>query len=139
MSFKLLLILLLVLVVVMMMKRPTRSNPGAPTRAVDRATSSLRGTVTIVALRALRGVVAVITLVTVLVAFKFMLIFGASAQAVSVGNTQDFWVATALLMGIGVLLYFLFWTSARMRRRINQLHRDRGNVGRPLLARVWSL
>lgn len=129
---KLMLILLAVLALVVLLTRSAA--PRGPAGAAP--SGGLATSLTILLLRIARALLAVMTLLTVLVAFKFMLVLGGSARAG--GSLQDAWVALGLLAGIGLLLYFLFWTAARLRQRINRLHLSRPHARAPLLAGRWS-
>lgn len=129
---KLLVILLLVLFFVALLG----TRPGSGTAAYQPARSSWRVSLTILALRITRGGLALLTLLSVLMAFRLLLVSGVSANKQA--SAEAWLVFVSMAVGTLALFYFLFWTLRRIRQRVNAMHAERSHSSRPLLAGNWS-
>ena len=136
---KLLLVLLAVLCLVVMLSSALRPKAAAvPPRT---ASAGFLGGLNIFLLRAMRAALVLVTLVAAVMAFRLLLVVGASAHANihSPGAWQSVLTAMVLLAGIAALFWFLFWALRRLRHRVNQLHRERHDTAALLLVGAWSL
>jgi hypothetical protein len=134
---KLLLVLLALMCLVVMVLRvdPFKTKKGVASGPRRAARDGLLTSAVIFILRAARAGLALMAVLTGLMAFKLVLVSVATRAG---GGGQDIWLTATLLGGICVLFYFLFWTSARIRARVNRMHLERSNGMKPLLARHWS-
>ena len=133
---KLLVILLLALFLVALFgARPVRGGAAARQPARSNWLISL----TILALRITRGGLAVVTVLSVFMAFRLLLVSGVSVHTQAHGaSSLAWWVFAGMAVGTAALFYFLFWTLRRIRQRVNDMHAQRSHSSRPLLAGNWS-
>ncbi|MES2943727.1 MAG: hypothetical protein V4772_12740 [Pseudomonadota bacterium] len=133
---KLLVILLLVLFFVALLgARPVSGGAGARQSTRSNWLTSL----TILVLRITRGGLALVTVLSVFMAFRLLLVSGVSVHTQAhQANTLAWWVFAGMAAGTAALFYFLFWTLRRIRQRVNQMHAERSHSSRPLLAGNWS-
>ena len=136
---KLLLVLLAVLCLVVMLSSALRPKvAAAPARA---AGGGLMGGLNIFLLRLTRAALVLVTFTVAALAFRLLLVVGASAHA-NIHNPdgwQSVLTAVLLLAGVTTLFWFLFWALRRLRHRVNQLHRERHDTAALLLVGAWSL
>lgn len=130
-------ILVAVIVVIALVMLLTKATPlRAEVASAGRATSGgILTSFAIFVLRVARGLLALMTVFAGLMACKFLLFFGVSANT-GTGDSQTYALLASLLAGIGVVL---FWTSAKIRNKVNQMYFERSNTTTPLLAGYWSL
>lgn len=137
---KLLLVLLAVLCLVVMLSAALRPKTAAlqPQRTMG---GGFLGGLTIALLRIVRGALVLVTLVAAALAFRLLLVVGATAHANI--HSPEAWhsvlTAVVLLAGIVALFWFLFWALRRLRLKVNQLHRERHDTAALLLVGAWSL
>lgn len=130
---KLLVILLLVLFFVALLGiRPATGGAAARQPARSNWLISLM----ILVLRITRGGLAVVTVLSVFMAFRLLLVSGVSVNTQA--NSLAWWVFAGMVVGTLALFYFLFWTLRRIRQRVNDMHAERSHSSRPLLAGNWS-
>ena len=137
---KLLLVLLAVLCLVVMLSAALRPKTAAP--QPQRTTGGgFFGGLNIMLLRIVRGALVLVTLVTAALAFRLLLVVGATAHANihSPGAWHSVLTAVVLLAGIVALFWFLFWALRRLRLKVNQMHRERHDTAALLLVGAWSL
>lgn len=130
---KLLLVLIVVmcLVALLMGKRSGANKVASPQPVPGRWLNSLL----ILALRVVRGGVALVILVAIWKTFKLLI---SCVGAYLEDPLQGSWMLAGLVFGSSMLFYFLFSTMGRIRQRVNQMHALRGNITSPLLAGRWS-